>query len=102
MAQIARSKTGKSYPLSFSVGDANNACEGSMIVEAFTGRETIKVPYGSKGKRGFKRAVLRFKAVSTRTRIMFLSTFYNMRRDDFSSLCGPVVDDVKLFSVRKP
>ncbi|KAJ7966144.1 Protein of unknown function, DUF642 [Quillaja saponaria] len=66
------------------------------------GKDTIKVPYESKGKGGFKRAALKFVAVTTRTRIMFLSTFYTMRSDDFSSLCGPVVDDVRLLSLRKP
>ncbi|XP_065849783.1 BIIDXI-like protein At5g11420 [Euphorbia lathyris] len=102
IAQIARTIVGKTYTLSFAVGDASNACEGSMVVEAFAGRDTLKVPYQSKGKGGFKRAVLRFVAVSNRTRIMFYSTFYTMRSDDFSSLCGPVVDDVKLLSVRNP
>ncbi|CAN1828222.1 Protein DUF642 L-GALACTONO-1,4-LACTONE-RESPONSIVE GENE 2 [Linum perenne] len=71
-----------------------------MLVEAFAGRETLKVPYSSGGKGGFKRAVLRFVATSARTRVMFYSSFYHMRSDDFSSLCGPVVDDVKLLSVR--
>lgn len=102
IAQIVRTIPGKIYTLSFSVGDASNSCEGSMIVEAFAGRDTIKVPYESKGKGGFKRAVLKFVAVSTRTRIMFLSTFYTMRSDDFASLCGPVLDDVTLLSLRKP
>ncbi|KAH0895678.1 hypothetical protein HID58_045246 [Brassica napus] len=101
IAQVARTIIGKTYVLSFAVGDANNACEGSMIVEAFAGRDTLKVPYQSKGKGGFKRATLRFVAVSTRTRVMFYSTFYAMRSDDFSSLCGPVIDDVKLLSVHK-
>lgn len=102
IAQVARTTPGKTYQLSFAVGDASNSCEGSMIVEAFAGKETIKVPYESKGKGGYKRAVLRFVASSDRTRIMFLSTFYTMRSDDFASLCGPVVDDVKLLSVRNP
>ncbi|XP_059642776.1 protein DUF642 L-GALACTONO-1,4-LACTONE-RESPONSIVE GENE 2-like [Cornus florida] len=102
IAQVTRTIPGKTYDLFFAVGDASNSCEGSMIVEAFAGKDTIKVPYESKGKGGYKRAVLRFVAASTRTRIMFLSTFYTMRSDDFSSLCGPVVDDVKLLSVRKP
>ncbi|KAJ6745478.1 hypothetical protein OIU74_028205 [Salix koriyanagi] len=83
------------------LGDASNSCEGSMVVEAFAGKDTIKVPYESKGKGGFKRAELRFVAVSNRTRIMFYSTFYTMRSDDFSSLCGPVIDDVKLLSLRR-
>lgn len=102
IAQVARTIPGKTYVLSFAVGDASNSCEGSMVVEAFAGKDTVKVPYESKGKGGYKRAVLRFKAVSVRTRIMFYSTFYTMRSDDFSSLCGPVLDDVKLLSVRNP
>ncbi|KAI9073975.1 hypothetical protein K1719_044039 [Acacia pycnantha] len=102
IAQVVRTVPGKSYMLSFAVGDAKNSCEGSLIVEAFAGKDTIKVPYESKGKGGFKRAALKFVAVGPRTRIMFLSTFYTMRSDDYSSLCGPVIDDVKLLSVRKP
>ncbi|XP_047338027.1 uncharacterized protein LOC124941723 [Impatiens glandulifera] len=102
IAQVARTIPGKTYDLFFAVGDASNSCEGSMIVEAFAGKDTLKVPYESKGKGGYKRAVLRFTATSVRTRIMFYSTFYTMRSDDFSSLCGPVIDDVKLLSVRKP
>ncbi|KAI4316295.1 hypothetical protein L6164_024289 [Bauhinia variegata] len=102
IAQVARTIPGKTYVLSFAVGDASNSCVGSMSVEAFAGKDTIKVPYESKGKGGFKSAVLKFVAVSTRTRIMFFSTFYTMRSDDHSSLCGPVIDDVKLFGLRKP
>lgn len=100
IAQVARTTIGKMYQLSFKVGDASNACEGSMIVEAFAGRDTLKVPYESMGKGGYKRAILRFKATASRTRIMFLSTYYHTRSDDFVSLCGPVVDDVTLLSVR--
>lgn len=102
IAQIVRTIPGKTYALTFVVGDASNSCEGSMIVEAFAGKETLKVPYQSKGNGGSKPAVLKFVAQSTRTRIMFLSTFYTMRSDDFSSLCGPVLDKVKLLSVRNP
>lgn len=102
IAQVARTFPGRVYALTFAVGDASNSCEGSMVVEAFAGRDTVKVPYESKGKGGFKRAVLRFTAVSNTTRIMFLSTFYHTKSSDFSSLCGPVVDDVVLLSVRKP
>ncbi|KAF2538671.1 hypothetical protein F2Q68_00018857 [Brassica cretica] len=101
IAQVARTVIGKTYVLSFAVGDANNACKGSMVVEAFAGRDTLKVPYELRGTGGFKRASIRFVAVSTRTRVMFYSTFYAMRSDDFLSLCGPVIDDVKLLSVRK-
>ncbi|XP_015885914.2 protein DUF642 L-GALACTONO-1,4-LACTONE-RESPONSIVE GENE 2 [Ziziphus jujuba] len=102
IAQVVRTIIGKTYTLYFSVGDASNSCEGSMVVEAFAGRATVKVPYESKGKGGYKRAVLKFVAEANRTRIMFFSTFYTMRSDDFSSLCGPVLDDVVLVSVRNP
>ncbi|KAL5975259.1 hypothetical protein ACLOJK_031938 [Asimina triloba] len=94
IAQVARTVVGRIYVLTFAVGDGSSSCEGTMIVEAFAGKDTVKVPYDSKGKGGFKRAVLKFTAVSARTRIMFLSTFYTMTTD--GSLCGPVIDDVKL------
>ncbi|KAJ1415895.1 Galactose-binding-like domain superfamily [Sesbania bispinosa] len=101
IAQVARTIAGKTYVLSFTVGDAGNSCEGSLGVEAFAAKERIELSYESKGKGGFKRATLKFVADSTRTRIVFISTAYTMRSDDHSSLCGPVVDDVKLLSLRK-
>ena len=70
-----------------------------MVVEAFAGTYTLKVPYESKGKGVYKRDVLRFVATTPRTRIMFYSIFYTMRSDNYSSLCGPVLDDVKLHGV---
>jgi hypothetical protein len=36
---------GRQYVLSFNVGDASNACRGSLMVEAYAGRESIKVVY---------------------------------------------------------
>ncbi|GAB2284893.1 Protein DUF642 L-GALACTONO-1,4-LACTONE-RESPONSIVE GENE 2 [Dionaea muscipula] len=102
ISQTTRTVPGRSYSLTFSVGDANNACEGTMVVEAFAGKSTVKVPYGSRGKGGYKRAVLKFVATTTRTNIVFFSTYYHTRSDDFSSLCGPVIDDIKLLSVHKP
>ncbi|XP_022724406.1 uncharacterized protein LOC111281081 [Durio zibethinus] len=101
LAQIVKTTIGRSYVLSFAIGDANNKCEGPMVVEAFADKYTVKASYESKGVGGFKRAILPFKAESTRTRIMFYSTFYAMKSDNTGSLCGPVVDDVKLLSVRK-
>ncbi|XP_050382170.1 uncharacterized protein LOC126799093 [Argentina anserina] len=100
LAQVVFTKPGRRYALTFSVGDSNNGCEGSLVIEAFAGKETVKVPYASKGKGGFKKARLLFTAVSPRTRVMFLSTFYTMSSDHTGSLCGPVIDDVKLLSIR--
>lgn len=98
LAQVVRTIPGKLYALTFSVGDAANSCEGSMLVEAYAARDNVKVPYESKGSGGFKRGVLRFKAIAERTRVVFLSSFYHSKTD--GSLCGPVVDDVTLVSVR--
>ncbi|MED6124340.1 L-GALACTONO-1,4-LACTONE-RESPONSIVE protein 2 [Stylosanthes scabra] len=102
LAQTVLTVVGRVYVLTFAVGDANNGCEGSMMVEAFAGKDTVQVPYNSKGKGGFVRGKLRFKAVTTRTRIRFLSTYYTMKNDNSGSLCGPVIDDVRLLSVRHP
>ncbi|CAL9195297.1 unnamed protein product, partial [Musa hybrid cultivar] len=102
IAQVVRTVPGRRYALSFAVGDASNACEGSLLVEAFAGEHTIKVPYESKGRGGSKRAVLQFTATTARTRVVFWSSYYNTRSDDLSSLCGPVLDDVALVSVRYP
>ncbi|KAH9307651.1 hypothetical protein KI387_035562, partial [Taxus chinensis] len=94
IAQIIRTVPGKKYILSFAVGDAGNKCQGKLEVEAFAGRETVKVPYESKGTGGFKIAQLSFTAVSERSRIAFMSGLYTMRSDDAVTFCGPVVDRV--------
>ncbi|CAM0946224.1 unnamed protein product [Alopecurus aequalis] len=101
IAQVIRTEPGKQYALSFSVGDASNTCRGSLMVEAYAGRESTKVAYESSGKGGAaKRVVLSFRAASSRTRVVFFSSFYTTRSDDMSSLCGPVIDDVAVVSVR--
>ncbi|KAH1047992.1 hypothetical protein J1N35_038776 [Gossypium stocksii] len=101
VAQIVKTTIGRNYVLSFVVGDANNGCEGPMMVEAFAGKNMVMVSYNSKGKGGFKAARLAFRAVSTRTRIMFYSTIYTIKSDNSGSLFGPVLGDVQLLSVRK-
>lgn len=99
VAQVVRTIPGKTYDLVFFVGDARNMCEGSMLVEVFVSNSTFQVPYESKGKGGSKPVLLRFKAASDHTRIRFLSSYYHMMSDFSGSLCGPVVDDVRLVSV---
>ena len=47
IAQIIRTVPNKSYLLTFTIGDARNGCNGSMMVEAFASKETIKVPFES-------------------------------------------------------
>ncbi|KAL5212249.1 hypothetical protein ABZP36_023096 [Zizania latifolia] len=101
IAQVIRTVPGRQYVLSFTVGDASNACKGSLMVEAYADRESTKVAYESTGRGGaVKHAVLPFRAASARIRVVFFSSFYNTRSDDMSSLCGPVLDDVAVVSVR--
>ncbi|CAN6243516.1 unnamed protein product [Urochloa humidicola] len=100
VAQVVRTVPGRRYALSFTVGDAGDACTGKLAVEARAGREAATVAYESTGKGGAKRAVLPFRAAAARTRIVFFSAFYSTRSDDRSSLCGPVIDDVAVVSVR--
>ncbi|KAA0048369.1 DUF642 domain-containing protein [Cucumis melo var. makuwa] len=96
VAQIIRTIPNKVYSLKFKVGDAKNGCHGSMMVEAFAAKETVKVPFQSEGKGLYKDAILKFTATSPRTRITFFSSYYHTRTDDFGSLCGPVLDDVSV------
>lgn len=100
IAQILRTITNQTYTLSFNIGDARNGCHGSMMVEAFADKHTLKVPFTSEGKGKFTAASFEFKATSTRTRITFFSSFYHTRIDDYGSLCGPVIDEVRVWPVR--
>ncbi|CAM0881674.1 unnamed protein product [Alopecurus aequalis] len=99
LVQEVRTVPGWTYRLSFAVGDAADGCTGSMVAEAYAARATVKVPFKSKGTGGYKRAVLEFAAIASRTRVVFQSTFYHMKTD--GTLCGPVIDDAKLVPLRK-
>ncbi|XP_077213916.1 protein TEEBE-like isoform X2 [Tasmannia lanceolata] len=101
IAQVIRTVANQFYNLTFVVGDAKNGCHGSMMVEVFAANGTVKVPFLSKGKGGFKYATLKFKAMGPRTRITFFSSFYHTRIDDPGSLCGPVVDQIRVYPVSK-
>ncbi|KAJ3704180.1 hypothetical protein LUZ61_007885 [Rhynchospora tenuis] len=100
LAQVVRTIPGKTYALTFSVGDAADGCVGYMMVEVYADRGYLKVPYESNGTGGFKKAIMKFVATGNRTRVVFLSSNYHMKFD--GSLCGPVIDDVLLLSVRNP
>lgn len=99
MAQVIRTVPNKFYTLAFTVGDAKNGCHGSMMVEAFAGKETLKVPFVSQGKGVFKTASFKFQAISARTRITFYSAYYHTKLHDFGHMCGPVLDDVRVLPV---
>ena len=101
IAQTIRTQPGKLYALTFLVGDAKNGCVGPLAIEVFAAKATTKVTYNSKGRGGFTKGKLVFKAEERTTSIRFLSSFYTMTID--GSMCGPVLDDVKvLHAIRTP
>ncbi|KAL6903621.1 hypothetical protein ACP4OV_004434 [Aristida adscensionis] len=100
LVQEAPTKPGQTYRLSFAVGDANNGCAGHFVVEAYAARGSLQAPYESQGTGGYKRAELEFAAVGNTTRVVLQSMNYHMKQD--GTMCGPVVDDVSLVTVRKP
>lgn len=97
VAQIIRTVPNKMYNLTFTIGDAKNGCKGSMMVEAFAAKDTLKAPFLSQGLGWFKTVSFKFKAISDRTRVTFFSSFYHSRADEFGILCGPVLDQVRVF-----
>lgn len=101
IAQILRTVPNKVYNLTFAVGDAKNGCHGSMMVEAFAAKDTLKTPFQSQGKGLFKTVGFKFKALEPRTRITFFSSYYHSKINDFGSLCGPVIDQVRVYPVSR-
>jgi len=99
IAQILRTVPNKIYNMKFTIGDARNGCHGSMMIEAFAAKDTLKVPFKSEGKGKFKTVSFKFRAIENRTRITFYSSFYHTRIHDYGSLCGPVIDQVIVYPV---
>ncbi|CAD6263216.1 unnamed protein product [Miscanthus lutarioriparius] len=97
LVQEVRTVPRRSYKLSFAVGDAADGCQGYLAVEAYAGRATLNVPYESSGTGGYKRAELEFVASDTLTRVVFQSANHYMMSD--ATLCGPIIDDVRLVPV---
>ncbi|CAO2831736.1 unnamed protein product [Amaranthus hypochondriacus] len=96
ISQIIRTIPNKFYLLTFKIGDAENGCHGSMLVEAYAGLENVKAKYESMGNGGFTSVGLKFKATSNRTRLTFWSSYYHTKLDDVTHMCGPVLDDVRV------
>jgi hypothetical protein len=97
---VIRTVPNRAYNLSFVVADARNGCHGSMLVVAFAGNVTQKLPFESTGKGGAKAASFRFVASSLRSRLTFYSSYYHTKASDGVSLCGPVLDQVKLVPLK--
>ncbi|KAE8696458.1 putative Prefoldin subunit [Hibiscus syriacus] len=76
---------------------ARDKCKEPLAVMAFAGDQAQSFHYTPDSNSTFQVANVNFTAKAERTRIAFYSVYYNTRTDDMSSLCGPVVDDVRVW-----
>ncbi|KAL2230418.1 uncharacterized protein LOC105172024 [Sesamum indicum] len=100
IAQVIRTVPNKAYNLTFVVGDAKNDCHGSMMIEAFAAKSVMKAPFKSEGKGKFSTYSFKFTATLYRTRLTFFSSFYHTKVHDYGALCGPVLDEVRVFPAK--
>lgn len=96
ISQMVETKPNKPYRLTFLFGHAGDSCKEPLAIMAFAGDQAQNIHYTPNFNSSFQNANLNFTAKADRTRIAFYSIYYNTRSDDMSSLCGPVVDDVRV------
>ncbi|KAL8108312.1 protein BIIDXI-like [Apium graveolens] len=96
ISQMVVTKPNKPYRLSFSLGHANDKCKQPLAVMAFAGDQAENIHYTPNSNATFQTADVNFTAKAERTRVAFYSVYYNTRSDDMTSLCGPVIDDVRV------
>lgn len=99
ISQMVETSPGKQYSLSFALGSAGDSCQLPMAVMAFAGDQAQNVHYSPTGNLTYQSSSLNFTATAEKSRVAFYSVYYNTRSDDRSSLCGPVVDDVRVWSL---
>lgn len=97
ISQMVETAPDKEYTLTFSLGQAGDKCKQPLAVMAHAGDQALNIHYTPDSNSTFQSANLNFTAKAERTRIAFYSVYYNTRSDDMSSLCGPVVDDVRVW-----
>ncbi|KGN49391.1 uncharacterized protein LOC101220961 [Cucumis sativus] len=98
ISQMVETTPEKPYTMTFSLGQAGDKCKQPLAVMAFAGDQAQNFHYtGPDSNSSFQSVNLNFTAKADRTRIAFYSVYYNTRTDDMSSLCGPVVDDVRVW-----
>ncbi|KAG6755087.1 hypothetical protein POTOM_040901 [Populus tomentosa] len=97
ISQMVETTPSKPYTMSFALGHAGDKCKQPLAVMAFAGDQARNIHYTPDSNSTFQVANLNFTAKADRTRIAFYSVYYNTRSDDMSSLCGPVVDDVRVW-----
>ncbi|XVF57784.1 hypothetical protein PTKIN_Ptkin07bG0009900 [Pterospermum kingtungense] len=92
---------GSSYNLNYTLGDANNGCEGDFIVEVQAGPIAQNFTVKSKGTGSAQKLSMKFEAAGSHaTPISFISYATSQTKDGV--FCGPVVDDVVLVSSDGP
>ncbi|KZV51046.1 hypothetical protein F511_01838 [Dorcoceras hygrometricum] len=96
ISQMVETKPNKPYSLTFSLGHAGDACKQPLAVMAFAGDQAENIHYTPNSNSTFQTESVNFTAKAERTRVAFYSVYYNTRTDDMSSLCGPVIDDVRV------
>lgn len=84
---------GSTYSLEFTLGDANDSCEGNFIVGTQAGTAAQNFTLQSNGTGSAKKFSLAFTALST-TPVSFISYTTSQTKDGV--FCGPVVDDVMI------
>ncbi|CAH8253926.1 unnamed protein product [Arabidopsis lyrata] len=97
ISQMVETKADKPYTLTFSLGHAGDKCKEPLAIMAFAGDQAQNFHYMAQANSSFEKAGLNFTAKADRTRVAFYSVYYNTRTDDMSSLCGPVIDDVRVW-----
>ncbi|KAK4745391.1 hypothetical protein SAY87_011703 [Trapa incisa] len=98
ISQMVKTKPNTDYRLSFLLGHANDKCKLPMAVVALAGDQAKSIHYMPNSNPTFQNESLNFTAKAERTHIAFYSVYYNS--DGMSSLCGPVVDDVRVWFSR--
>lgn len=96
ISQTVETKPNRAYRMRFSLGHAGDKCKPPLAVMAFAGDQAENIHYTPDANSTFRAADVNFTAKAERTRIAFYSIYYNTRTDDMTSLCGPVIDDVKV------
>ncbi|KAJ0982672.1 hypothetical protein J5N97_010927 [Dioscorea zingiberensis] len=99
ITQVIRTIAGKPYNLTFVFGDAKNNCHARLLVKAIAANATAVVQFQSHGKGGFVPVSLKFNAIGSRTRITFSGTSYHTKLRQPGNLCGPVLDQVRVYPV---
>lgn len=97
ISQMVDTAPNKDYSLSFLLGHADDKCKQPLAVMAFAGDQAQNFHYTPNSNSTFQSVNLNFTSKADKTRIAFYSVYYNTRSDDMSSLCGPVVDDVRVW-----